>query len=116
TTLADRSGELVTREELRLAVWGDETVVDFEHGLNTCIRQIRTALGEDAVSARIIETVPRLGYRFKAPVERVSATSLKARVPAAVLAVVTVGAGIALLALGPRPSAHKWPTNNPEAY
>jgi adenylate cyclase len=63
--LASRAGELVTREELHQAVWGNDTVVDFEHGLNTCIRLIRTALGEKADSAEIIETVPRLGYRFK---------------------------------------------------
>jgi hypothetical protein len=63
--LASRPGELVTREELRQAIWGNDTVVDFEHGLNTCIRLIRTALGEKADSAEIIETVPRLGYRFK---------------------------------------------------
>ena len=70
--LASRPGELVTREQLRAAIWGDEVVVDFEHGLNTCIRQIRSALGEDAEQARIIETVPKLGYRFKAPVSPVS--------------------------------------------
>ncbi len=67
--LVSRPGELVTREELRKAIWGEDTAVDFEHGLNTCIRQIRTALGEEADSPQIIETVPRLGYRFKAAVE-----------------------------------------------
>jgi DNA-binding winged helix-turn-helix (wHTH) protein len=64
--LASRPQQLVTREELQHAVWGHEVTVEFEHGLNTCIRQIRVALGEDAERARIIETVPRLGYRFKA--------------------------------------------------
>jgi TolB-like protein/Tfp pilus assembly protein PilF len=70
--LANRSGELITREELRQAIWGDHTVVDFEHGLNTCIRQVRVALGEGAEEAAIIETVPRLGYRFKPTVTRVA--------------------------------------------
>ena len=68
TLLASRPNELVTREELRQAIWGADLVVDFEHGLNTCIRQIRTALGEPDASESIIETVPRLGYRFKSEV------------------------------------------------
>ena len=67
-TLTERPGALVTRAALREAVWRDDTVVDFEHGLNTCIRQIRHALGDDADVPRFIETVPRLGYRFTAPV------------------------------------------------
>ncbi len=67
--LASRPGQLVRREELCRAIWGDETVVDFERGLNTCMRQIRTALGEEAGSPQFIETVPRLGYRFVAPVD-----------------------------------------------
>ena len=66
--LASRPGQLVRREELYRAIWGDETV-DFERGLNTCLRQIRTALGEEAGSPQFIETVPRLGYRFIAPVD-----------------------------------------------
>ena len=70
--LVERRGMLVTREALRQAIWGDETVVDFEHGLNTCIRQIRAALGDDAESPHFIETVPRLGYRFTAAVTSVA--------------------------------------------
>jgi hypothetical protein len=70
TFLANRPNELVSREELRQAIWGNDVVVDFEHGLNTCIRQIRTALGEANASESIIETVPRLGYRFKSTVSR----------------------------------------------
>src|SRR5688572_23042402 len=58
--LASRPEQLVTREELRRATWGEGTTVDFEHGLNTCIRQIRAALGEQAGTAQIVETVPRL--------------------------------------------------------
>ena len=75
--LASRSGQLVTREELCRAIWGDQTVVDFEHGLNTCMRQIRTALGEQAGSPQFIETAPRLGYRFVAPVDLIAATPPK---------------------------------------
>lgn len=62
--LAARAGELVTREELRRHVWGDDTFVDFDQSLNWCIRRIREALGDDAASPRYIQTVPRRGYRF----------------------------------------------------
>jgi len=66
--LARRAGELVTREEIRNEVWGDETFVDFDKGLNFCILQIRNALGDDAKSPSYIETLPRRGYRLIAPV------------------------------------------------
>ena len=67
--LASRAGQTVTREELRQAVWESETFVDFEHGLNFCINQIRGALGDNAQSPRFIETIPRRGYRFIAETE-----------------------------------------------
>lgn len=67
--LASRPGELVTREELRQQVWGDGTFVDFERGLNFCVLQARTALGDDAKEPLYIETLPRRGYRFVAPVD-----------------------------------------------
>lgn len=67
--LATRPGEVVTREELRREIWGDSTFVDFERGLNFCVLQARTALGDDAKSPAYIETLPRRGYRFVAPVE-----------------------------------------------
>ena len=67
--LASRPGAMVTRDELREALWGNETFVDFEPGLNYCIRQIRTVLGDDAQTPRYIETIPRRGYRFIFPVE-----------------------------------------------
>ena len=69
--LVTRAGDLVTREELRGRLWGEDTFVDFEHGLNFCIRQIRRALGESAASPRFIETVPRRGYRFLSPSSRI---------------------------------------------
>ena len=68
--LADRAGQVVTREEIQLEIWGDETFVDYEQGVNFCIKQIRAALGDDAKAPRFIETLPRRGYRFIAPVER----------------------------------------------
>jgi DNA-binding winged helix-turn-helix (wHTH) protein/Tol biopolymer transport system component len=68
--LAERPGELVTREELRRRVWPQDTFVDFDHALNTAIKKIRAALNDDADSPRYIETVPRRGYRFMAQVEQ----------------------------------------------
>jgi eukaryotic-like serine/threonine-protein kinase len=67
--LVSRAGQVVTREELRQELWGNETYVDFEQGLNYCIRQIRAVLGDEAQTPRYIETVPRRGYRLLAPVE-----------------------------------------------
>jgi TolB-like protein/DNA-binding winged helix-turn-helix (wHTH) protein len=71
--LLQRQGELVTREELRGAIWAKGTFIDFDHGLNTAIKKIRAALGDSANLPRYVETIPRRGYRFLAPVERVSA-------------------------------------------
>jgi len=70
--LIDRAGELVTREEIAQQVWGSETYVDFERGLNFAIRQIRERLGDSAERPRYIETVPKAGYRFIAPVQAVN--------------------------------------------
>src|SRR6266700_6878355 len=67
--LARRPGQILTREELKDEIWGKDTFVDFEHGLNFGIRQIREALGDDADTPRYIETLPRRGYRFIPPVE-----------------------------------------------
>ena len=67
--LVRRSGEVVTRPEIREHVWCGDTFVDFEQGLNFCIRQIREALGDTADAPRFIETLPRRGYRFLMPVK-----------------------------------------------
>jgi len=72
TLLVARAGELVTREELQEQVWGDDTVVAYDQGLNYCIRQVRTVLGDRAGSPVFVETLPRRGYRFVAPVERLA--------------------------------------------
>ena len=71
--LARRSGEVLTRNEIREHVWCGDTFVDFEQGLNFCIRQIREALGDQADAPRFVETLPRRGYRFLMPVMEVSA-------------------------------------------
>jgi DNA-binding winged helix-turn-helix (wHTH) protein/Tol biopolymer transport system component len=62
--LAERSGQIVTREEIRHCLWGDNTVVEFEGGINFCIRQIRTALDDEVENPRYLQTLPRRGYRF----------------------------------------------------
>src|SRR5689334_8017456 len=59
--LLQRQGGIVTREEMRQQLWGEHTYVDFEKSLNTCIRQIRAALSDDAALPRYVETVPRQG-------------------------------------------------------
>jgi Tol biopolymer transport system component/DNA-binding winged helix-turn-helix (wHTH) protein len=66
-TLLDHPGELVTREHPRQQLWPDGTFVDFEHSLNTAIKKLRDVLSDDAEVPRYIETVPRKGYRFIAP-------------------------------------------------
>ena len=68
--LVDHAGQAVTREELIKEIWGGQTYVDFDRGLNFCIGQIRSALGDDSVSPRYIRTWPKRGYQFIAPVER----------------------------------------------
>lgn len=66
--LAIRSGQVVTREEIQQQLWGDDTFIDFEQGVNKCIKQIRTALSDNADNPLYLETIPRRGYRFLAPV------------------------------------------------
>src|SRR5256886_1741165 len=62
--LLERPGELVTRDQLRQALWPGDTFVDFDHGVNNSIKRIRDALGDSADTPSYIETLPRLGYRF----------------------------------------------------
>ena len=79
--LLSRSGELVSREELRQQVWPEDTFVDFDHALNTAITKIRLALGDQADNPRFVETLPRRGYRFIAPVEKPISQAPSARSP-----------------------------------
>src|SRR5271155_3180232 len=67
--LLARPGEVVTREEIRQKLWPTNTFVDFEHSINTAVKKLREALGDDAENPRFIETLPRRGYRLIAPVE-----------------------------------------------
>ncbi|MBI4892503.1 MAG: PD40 domain-containing protein [Acidobacteria bacterium] len=73
--LVERPGELVTREELQHAVWGDSTFVDFDQSLNRAINKVREALSDTADNPRYIETMARRGYRFIAPVDGVQKSS-----------------------------------------
>jgi Tol biopolymer transport system component/DNA-binding winged helix-turn-helix (wHTH) protein len=67
--LTERAGQIVSREEIHQHIWGNDTFVDFERGINFSINQIRAALGDDADKPRFIETIPRRGYRFIATIE-----------------------------------------------
>ncbi|HZR64113.1 MAG TPA: winged helix-turn-helix domain-containing protein [Terriglobales bacterium] len=73
--LLKRHGEVVTREELCQEVWQADTFVDFDHALNTAVKKIRAALSDDADNPRFIETIPRRGYKFIAPVETTNQSS-----------------------------------------
>ncbi len=66
--LAGHAGQVITREEIRQQIWGNETYVDFDHGLNQCIKQIRNVLADNPDHPLYVETLPRRGYRFLAPV------------------------------------------------
>jgi len=71
-TLLDRSGTVVSREDLRQAIWARDTFVDFEHGLNAAVNKVRQALGDSSDRAHYVETIPGKGYRFIAPAQKQS--------------------------------------------
>jgi TolB-like protein/DNA-binding winged helix-turn-helix (wHTH) protein len=110
--LARNAGTLISREDLHRLAWGGDTFVDFDRNLNVAIAQVRSALNDDAESPRFIQTVPRRGYRFVAPVERVTqaeaATADLRRSKAGVLAagiLLTIAVAAALLMGRIRPDA-----------
>ena len=76
--LASRPGRVVSRDELQAAVWGGDTFVDFDQGLNYCIKEIRAALSDSAETPLYVETLPRRGYRFIAPVESFGLAAIEA--------------------------------------
>ena len=101
--LLERPGDVITREELRQRLWGSDTFVDFEQGLNTAVKRLREALGDSAEKPQYIETVPRHGYRLMVPVERpdptpsladASARRRKIWLAALAVLVVAVAAGL----------------------
>ena len=73
--LLERTGDVVTREELRRRIWQDETFVDFDHGVNSIVKRLRDALGDSAENPVFIETLPRRGYRFLVQVEAIAPVS-----------------------------------------
>ncbi len=72
TALLDQPGQLVTRDELKERIWPDDTLIDFDHALTTAVKKLRRALQDSANQPRYIETLPKRGYRFIAPVEWLS--------------------------------------------
>jgi cholera toxin transcriptional activator len=78
TMLLSRPRDVVTREEIQRALWPADTFVDFEHGVNTAVNQLRGALGDSAANPRFIQTLPRRGYRFITPVEIVGVENSEA--------------------------------------
>ncbi len=95
--LAARPGQVVTRELLQTQVWGGDTFVDFEQGLNYCIKEIRAALSDSAETPLYVETLPRRGYRFIAPVEGLTQTP--STPPAARRWPIVAAVSVAVLAL-----------------
>ncbi|HEY1805151.1 MAG TPA: winged helix-turn-helix domain-containing protein [Terracidiphilus sp.] len=84
SVLLERPGDVVTREELQTRLWPAETYVGFDEGINTAIRKLRLAFGDSADNPRFIETLPRRGYRFIAPVNEPPALSNSSAEAAAV--------------------------------
>src|SRR6185369_8320405 len=82
--LLARGGDVISRDELRQQLWQADTFVDFDHGLNSAVNRLREALGDSAENPRFIETLPKRGYRFIAPIE-VPALNVPAAAPASVV-------------------------------
>lgn len=88
--LLERRGELVSREELRQRLWPADTFVDYDHSLNTAVNKLREALNDAADNPRFIQTIPRRGYRFIAPLESSAGATATDATPAAAIAEATV--------------------------
>jgi TolB-like protein/DNA-binding winged helix-turn-helix (wHTH) protein/Tfp pilus assembly protein PilF len=84
--LLDNPGELVTREELHRRLWPADTFVNFEHGLNAAVKRLRRALNDSADNPRFVETLPRRGYRFIAPIQAISGPGAAPAAPLTVTA------------------------------
>jgi Tol biopolymer transport system component/DNA-binding winged helix-turn-helix (wHTH) protein len=97
-----RAGEVVTREELQLQIWGSEIVVNFDHSLGTAVNKVREALGDSAEYPRYIETLAKRGYRFIAPVELLDSSHAPANAKPAVSREPIV-----------LPQAEVWPAKSP---
>ncbi len=80
--LLERPGEIVRREELQERLWPADTFVDFDHSLNTAIKKLRQALGDDNKKPRFVETLPKRGYRFIGTVEQAAKATAPTKAPA----------------------------------
>src|SRR5712671_2213458 len=96
--LLEHPGEVVTREDLRQAIWPAGTFVEFDVGLDAAIHKLRTALGDSAENPRLVETLPRRGYRFIAAVEDVATAEAAQRVRPRAVAAIVAGA-VALVSI-----------------
>lgn len=85
--LLERPGEVVTRDEMQKRLWPADTFVDFDHSVNTAIKKLRQALGDDKSKPRFVETLPKRGYRFLASVKRPASSAAAAETPVAAPAV-----------------------------
>ena len=83
TLLLERPGEVVTREEFEKRLWPGDTFVDFDHSLNTAIKKLRQALGDDNKKPRFVETLPKRGYRFIGTMEQATRVAALAKTPPA---------------------------------
>ena len=84
--LLEKPGEVVSREELKSRLWPADTFVDFEHGLNTAIKKLRQALGDNPAKPGLIETLPKKGYRFIGHLDANGASAARNPPPATALA------------------------------
>jgi DNA-binding winged helix-turn-helix (wHTH) protein len=91
--LLERPGEVVTRDEMQKRLWPADTFVDFDHSLNTAIKKLRQALGDDQKKPRFVETLPKRGYRFLVNVKRPATSSAVASTPIAAPTAVKDAAG-----------------------
>jgi DNA-binding winged helix-turn-helix (wHTH) protein len=77
--LASKPGQLIAQNEIRRAIWGDTTHVNFQQNLHYCIKEIRAALGDHSRGSKFVETIPRRGYRLIAPVDSAGPVELLAQ-------------------------------------
>jgi len=117
--LLSRAGEVVSREELRDAVWGQDTHVDFDRGLAYCVSQVRAALGDSGDNPRFVQTIPKQGFKFIAPVAHTGGDAAppgdgRSRLPIPFgmrAAIAILVAGLAMAWLVSRPRVEPPPSN-----
>jgi DNA-binding winged helix-turn-helix (wHTH) protein len=108
--LLEKPGEIVTREELRDRLWPADTFVDYDHSLNSAVKKLRQALSDDPDVPRFIETLPRRGYRFIAPVgDGSSRASAELEIPSSTSSPEQSPVELSPVAVSPAaPRSHHW--------